>query len=64
MTSRCPICRGSGRITQTTGYYAGCPRCKATGVVWMEDRVSLGQAAGALAAVVVIGMVVLAMLFA
>ncbi len=61
MTTRCPICRGSGRITQTTGYYAGCPRCKATGFVWMADR-SLGSAAGTVCALLAIALIVFLML--
>ena len=62
MTSRCPICRGSGRITQTTGYYAGCPRCKATGLVWVDDRNS-GSIAGFAAAMLVVGLAVIMILF-
>lgn len=61
MTRHCPICRGSGRITQTTGYYAGCPRCKATGTVWVADR-DAGSAAGVAFALLVIALVVFVML--
>lgn len=61
MTTRCPICRGSGRITQTTGYYAGCSRCKATGFVWIEDN-HFGGVAGTMLALLAVGLVVVAML--